>query len=273
MTHAGVSTACLYPMETDQALEELLRRGVKRVELFINARREIEIPYLIRLKMLLDTYDAKVVSMHPYTCQMEPMWFFMEYSARLEEGLAEYQRYFQAMQILGAKIFVLHGNHPFHTSTIEEDAAALHRLSELAAPYGVVVAQENVARNRSRDLEYLKGLKTALGAQSAFVLDTKQALRCNLNPLDLIEVLGKQIVHVHYSESGPQGDCLAFGMGADPDYPKQLVQALNRVGFQGDILLELYRGAYGTEEDSLLSPPDFLAENYFKLEQMIASVK
>ena len=38
----GVSTACLYPLETEKALYELAKRGIKNVELFINSVDELE---------------------------------------------------------------------------------------------------------------------------------------------------------------------------------------------------------------------------------------
>ena len=37
----GVSTACLYPMETERALETLLRLGYRRFEVFLNAMEEL----------------------------------------------------------------------------------------------------------------------------------------------------------------------------------------------------------------------------------------
>lgn len=38
----GVSTACLYPLETEKALYELAERGVKNVEIFVNSIDELE---------------------------------------------------------------------------------------------------------------------------------------------------------------------------------------------------------------------------------------
>ena len=38
----GVSTACLYPLETEKALYELAKREVKNVEIFINSVDELE---------------------------------------------------------------------------------------------------------------------------------------------------------------------------------------------------------------------------------------
>ena len=46
----GVSTACLYPLETEKALYELAERGVKNVEIFVNSIDELEGQVLVELR-------------------------------------------------------------------------------------------------------------------------------------------------------------------------------------------------------------------------------
>ena len=46
----GVSTACLYPMETERSLELLLRMGYRRFEVFFNCMEELGTPFLRELK-------------------------------------------------------------------------------------------------------------------------------------------------------------------------------------------------------------------------------
>ena len=43
---AGVSTACLYPMQTEEALETLAKMGIKTLEIFFNAPSELSKPFL-----------------------------------------------------------------------------------------------------------------------------------------------------------------------------------------------------------------------------------
>ncbi len=54
----GISTACLYPMETEQALALLLSLGYRRFEVFLNAFEELEKPFLRELKRRAEEYGA-----------------------------------------------------------------------------------------------------------------------------------------------------------------------------------------------------------------------
>ena len=50
----GVSTACLYPMETEKALRALGEAGVRTVEVFFNADFEARPPILHELCRIRD---------------------------------------------------------------------------------------------------------------------------------------------------------------------------------------------------------------------------
>ena len=89
----GVSTACLYPMLTEQALLELCKHGIQNVEIFINAPSELEKRFLREIKSMLEHYGVNAVSMHPFTCELETMMFFTGYSRRLSDGLEYYKKY------------------------------------------------------------------------------------------------------------------------------------------------------------------------------------
>ena len=54
----GISTACLYPMETERALDLLLGLGFRRFEVFLNCESELQRPFLQELKARAHEYGA-----------------------------------------------------------------------------------------------------------------------------------------------------------------------------------------------------------------------
>ncbi len=74
--NVGVSTACLYPMLTEQAAMELCKRDIKTIEIFINSPCEMKRRFVKQLKAMLDFYGVSVAAVHPFTCELETMLFF-----------------------------------------------------------------------------------------------------------------------------------------------------------------------------------------------------
>lgn len=105
----GVSTACLYPLETEKALYELAERGVKNVEIFVNSIDELEGQVLVELRRIIGEYGMNVLSMHPFSSPMETLFLFGDYPRRTEYLIDIYKRYFEVMAEIGAGVFVLHG--------------------------------------------------------------------------------------------------------------------------------------------------------------------
>ena len=78
----GISTACLYPMETERALDLLLGLGFRRFEVFLNCESELQRPFLRELKARADEYGAVFTSVHPFTSAMESSLLFGNYPRR-----------------------------------------------------------------------------------------------------------------------------------------------------------------------------------------------
>ena len=76
MLRAGVSTACLYPRPVEEALYDLALAGVSCVEIFINSHSELRRGFVDALAKLLQRFEMTCCSLHPYTCEMEPMMLF-----------------------------------------------------------------------------------------------------------------------------------------------------------------------------------------------------
>ena len=54
----AISTACLYPAQTENALETLLKAGFKTFEIFLNTESEVMPSYLLGLKAMLNNNGA-----------------------------------------------------------------------------------------------------------------------------------------------------------------------------------------------------------------------
>ena len=209
---AGVSTACLYPMPLEESLYQLAVNGVSCVEIFVNTDSELRKGFALNIADILRRFDIKCVSVHPFTCELETLMFFSDYPRRIDDILEYYKKYFDFMNTVGAEIFVFHG--------------------------------AKASRCQSGASAFIRDISRMLGSQFAFVLDTKQAVRCGESPFSFIDSAGSALRHIHISDYGQLGDCLPVGKGsfnfggflsrarsANPDI--SVVLELYRSGFSG----------------------------------------
>lgn len=240
---AGASTACLYPMVLEKAFLSLAQAGVKTTEIFVNSHCELTGTFKNEMLAIQNEYGIEVVSVHPFTCGIEPMMLFTAYERRVADMLDYFKRFFEYMNDFGAKYFVLHGN---KNQNVIEDKMYFDRFARLqdaADSSGVCVVQENVSRCTGGSLDFLVKMKNALGERACFVLDLKQAHRAGNDPTEMVKALGKNIKHIHFSDCGKAGDCLKFGFG---EYDNEaFFAALKEQEYSGSVILELYRNGFG----------------------------
>ena len=248
---AGTSTACLYPELLEKALAELMENGIKTAEIFVNTHCEVMPEFTEILADIISRNGAECAAYHPYTCPIEPMMFFSGYDRRVKDMLDYHKYYFEAMNRLGARIFVLHGN--MNVVAVNEDFyfEIFSELADAAASFGITVAQENVARCQSHSLDFMKHMSEALGNRAKFVLDIKQAVRAHEDPFEIARALGNRIIHVHMSDNNASSDCLAPGTGTFDIYG--LLKELYLRGFDGAVITELYRNNFGSVFDLINS--------------------
>lgn len=243
----GVSTACFYPEETEKAILKLSDAGINAVEIFFNADCELQGEIYREIEKIVTEREISVLSVHPYTSAIETMCLFGDYPRRLQAILDTYKRYFEIMNRLGAKVFVLHGA---LKSAVLADELYLERYSvlyELGKKFGVTVAQENVCYCKSGSLDFLINMKKTLGESCGFVLDVKQAVRSKLSPFEIFRSLKGSVVHCHLSDHNFQKDCIPVGEG-DLDFGK-FAQMLKENEYKGNIILELYRSGFEKTEE------------------------
>lgn len=238
---SGVSTACLYPLETEKSLDVLLGAGFRTFEIFFNTHSEITPAFARALRIRLDVYGARVVSCHFYTSGFEPFMLFTAYRRRFEDGLELYRRYCEVFAMTGAKYAVFHGDRRDSELPLRDYCERFGRLNETARREGVTLAHENVSRCRSATAENVAAMRGYI-SDMRFVLDIKQALRAGQSAGAMIDAMGGGIVNVHVSDSAPGHDCLPPGTGGTGC--TDLVKRLAAAGYSGPLTIELYRSDF-----------------------------
>lgn len=242
MISLGVSTACLYPEVTEKAVGELAVAGVKTIEIFYNSPSECRPDYLKELKKVLDANGMRAVSMHPYNSFAEPFMMFTGYERRFTDTLEEYKTYFERMNLIGSTVFVFHGDRWDSKFPEERYFERFAALSEAGRQCGILVAQENVQRCRSREIGFLKRMRRFLKDEVCFVLDIKQAVRSGISPFEVLEAMSGRIVHLHLNDHDADRDCLLPGEGCF-DF-SAFFREVNQQGYQGAAVIEVYRQNY-----------------------------
>ncbi len=246
----GISTACMYPQPIEKTLQLYVESGISSTELFVNTCSEFSPAFLRKYKAILKRGETQVVSIHPFTSAIEGLLLFSEYKRRFSEGLEFYKKYFNFAAEIGAKFVVLHGC-PKSPGVPEElyweRYGQLHRQ---AISQGIKLAQENVVRHMSGDLEMLRRMRENI-PDVCFVLDIKQAVRCGYDPFQVLDAMGERIVHLHISDHSAEYDCLPPGKG-EFNFGK-LVNKLQVLNKHFTPVIELYRANYINFQDLINS--------------------
>lgn len=257
---AGISSASMYPLHTEDAVRELAKMGVHNAEIFINDISEADGEIFDDIVRTVRENNMNIVSVHPFSSPMESLFLFSDYDRRRDTLIDMYKRYFECMNVLGAKIFVLHGAILSTKCSDERYFERYSMLMDTAEKFGITVAQENICYCKSKDLDFLDRLRKNCGDRTKFVLDIKQAVRTGISPFEIINKLGKDIIHVHISDNCENADCLPVGKGTF-DFSK-LVAKLKKLDYNGALFIELYRNNYGEYSE--------LYDGMKKIEEIIA---
>lgn len=251
----GISTASLYPLETEKALEFLGKNGIPVTEIFFNSPSELDDDFTDKLLEIKQRYGIEVVSVHPCGSVGEPYFLFSEYKRRYEETREFYKKYYKAAQKLGAKTIVLHGDSLMGHISMNEYCKRLDEMNEDAAFYGVTVSHENVNRFRCATPKNITEIRRLTNDRQEFTFDVKQAVRAGVSVQDVYEAMKGKIVNVHISDHSESDDCVLPGDG-NFDFG-QLFSVLQNDGYEGACLIEVYRRAYD-EYSKLLDSHKFV---------------
>ena len=237
----GISTAALYPLETEKALEFLGQNGVPVTEIFFNCYGELEDDFVAQLQTISEKYKIEINSVHACGSVGEPYYLFSEYERRYEETREFYKKYYRAAKRLGAKCVVLHGDSLKGHISFETYAKRLREMNADAAEYGVTVSHENVNRFRMAEPQNVRILRSFY-SQQTFTFDIKQTIRAGVDTYEMLEAMGDRVINVHISDNKLGKDCLLPGRGSF-DF-KTFFENLKGIGYDGALLIEVYNWCY-----------------------------
>lgn len=245
----GASTSCYYPLETERAIEKVIAGGFACTEIFFNTYSELTAGFVKMLAKKAQDGNLDVVSVHPFSSFAETHCLFGNYERRAEDFLELYKKYFEACNLLGAQIVVIHGALLASKTFVPEERymERYSRLVSLGKRFGVTVAQENVNRHFSENPVFLRKMKLALGDDFKLVLDLKQALRAGVDPFTFVKTFGSDIVHIHISDHEGARDCIPPGKGSF-DFSR-LVKEMGEAQYKGKYMIEIYCDDYDVEKE------------------------
>lgn len=238
----GISSACFYPLATEESLEKVGELGFKTCEIFMNSPSELEGRLLNELCAIKDYYGLTVRSIHPFTSAFETSMFFSLYERRFYDAIDFYKRYCHAANKLGAEMIVFHGEKTNHRFIPELYAERYAKLLESAVGEGIFIAHENVNGFNCAKPENMKFVADYAGENFRMVLDIKQCRRAGVSEFDFIKLFGDRIAQVHISDFDSINDCLPPGEGKY-DFGK-LFDFLRVNGYDKTALIELYSENY-----------------------------
>ena len=208
MNRLGVSSACYYPQTTEDSFLKACKSGFKCIELFFNSPSELSPSYVKELICLKNEYGIEIPSVHPFMSFAESFFLFSSYERRFYDSLDLYKRYFEIMQEISAKIFIIHGAKI--PGSIDDNLyfERFKRLYEIGVQFDVTVCQENVVNYRSESIDFLINMKNSLKDDFSMVLDIKQARRAFQSTDRFIDLLGSSIKHIHISDFNENSTCI-----------------------------------------------------------------
>ncbi len=243
----GISTSCLYPLETEKSLDTLGKIGVKTCEVFLNSPSETTPRFAKILNEIREEYGIKIASVHPFSSFAETYMLFSAYGRRFDDMLEFYKQNFEVTAALGADFSVIHGALTGAKISNTEYFERFAKLIEEGKKTGVKVYHENVNRHLCESPDFVEKMKNYLGEDFRLIFDVKQAVRAGYSPLDFAEKFKNDIVHIHISDHTENADCLPPGKGGF-DF-KKLIDIMNSAGYDGDYIIELYRENFSDEDD------------------------
>ena len=238
----GISSACFYPINTEDTLPIIKDMGFGRIEVFINSNQEFSLKNMKELKVYCDDNGMKINSIHPFTSFAEPTLFFSNYQRRYEDGIELYKKYFYNSASICAKYFVFHGALSVQRISVERYAEIFYDLSIFAKCEGITLCQENVSRCICGKKEYLFELDKLLGDNINYTLDLKQANRLGYNPIEFIDGIGQKIKLCHINDFDGNYECLLPCMG-NFDF-KEFKSKMDSNNYKGDYIIEVYSDNY-----------------------------
>ena len=262
---AGVSTASLFLRKyNEEALPLLCDLGVPCAEVFLTTYCEYEESYA---RMLVEKKgNIRLNSVHILNTQFEPQLFGAHPRVKAD-AFALLNKVLRCANILGTPYYTFHGTARVKRASrsgkrdnFPAMLRAFQEISNTCQSHGVTLCLENVewaTYNRegvfqiiAKEVPDLKG-----------VLDIKQARISGVPYEKYLLEMNDRLAYVHLSDIDNQGKMCLPGRGVF-DFDTLILQ-LKDIGFNGDLLIEVYADDY-REEIELKHACDFLNERLYK---------
>ncbi len=246
MVKTGISSACFYPLTTEESFLKLCKAGIKNIELFFNSPSELSDSFINKLLQIKSDYAVSIPSVHPFMSFAETFFLFSDYERRFYDSLDFYKSFFEVTNKLGSDIFIFHGLK--EPGKIEDNLYfdRFAKLIEIGKEFNVRVCQENVVLYKSQYAEFLTRMRDSIGPDFNIVLDIKQAHKAGEDPYKILNALYENICHIHISDHNDRSPCIPPLEGTF-DFNK-FFSALSDHKFDGHCIIELYNHSYSNEK-------------------------
>ena len=239
----GVSTASLFlRYETRDALLLLNELGARVVEIFLESFSEYDEGYISSLKA--DLGGMTPHSLHTVTTQFEPQ-LFSDVTVQRKDAYFFMEKICRGAREIGAKNYTLHGRAKVKKHAKFDDFPSyvkrFNELCEFCGGYGVEVCLENVEWAFYGVPGFFTKLKNECPKLKT-CFDLKQARISGFAAEDYIEEMAGRINTVHLSDVDGSGKMCLPGKGTVDFY--KLFKTLDKAGFRGNMLVEVYKNDY-----------------------------
>ena len=261
----GISTASLFNRKNNEdALPYLDEIGVKIAEVFLTSFSE----YGEEFGKLLAKRRGQVCvhSIHDLNTQFEPQ-LFSDNPRVKKDAYFWLGKVMETGRELGAKFYTFHGTARYKRDSrsgerdnFTEVCRAFEEIDGFCASYGLKLCLENVEWATYNRLGVFDKIRAALPNLGG-VLDIKQARISGYDYRDYLTELSGNLTHVHISDVTDQGKIRLPGQGIF-DF-SELVIRLKDVGFDGPLIVEVYKDDYARVEE-LRRSVDHLDEILYK---------
>ncbi len=252
----GISTASLFQRKhTEEALEFLSNNNVPCAEIFLESYCEYNPQYGELLKTVKNGID--VHSVHVLTTQFEPQLYSLNDRAK-DDSFKMLKCAMEVAKKVGAKYYTFHGGARFKKTPFKIDYDRVGKITQeiidVCRDFGVTLAYENVHWGYYNYVGFFKEIKARTKGLKA-TLDIKQARQSGISYADFINEMAGDIVTVHLSDIDENGKMCLPGKGIT-DF-MDLFNRLDDVGFNGALLLEVYKNDFETY-DQLFQSLDYV---------------
>ncbi len=244
----GVSTATFFLRRYNEDSISIIKDlGGRTCEVFLECPSEYTKEYG---ELLLERKgDLKVHSIHAVTMNYETE-LFNSFDRAYNDALKSFSEVLNIGKMLGASCYTMHGRARIKKGAdydnYVKNGKRLEELCNFARNYDIQICLENVPWALCNRPEYFREIVKYAPSLCA-TLDVKQARISGYDYREYLNAMGQRIRTVHLSDVDENGKIRLPGKGTF-DF-EELFKRLKDVGFNGDMLIEVYKDDYQDERE------------------------